>query len=359
MRSCLQRTPRQVFLKGCPALDVPGSEPTSAAQPPTETIAEAARVGWGFISLYTLAYISTCLLFLAPALVSLALRVNSLVGIERAPSSLALIASSGALLALFGNTFFGRLSDRTTSSLGRRRPWLVAGLVVGSAGILVVALAPSVAVVLVGWCVAQRSFNAVLAALAAVMPDRVPVGQRGLVAGILGVSLPIASVVGTFLVKLFSPNLLGMFVAPCVVGGFFSILFAVTMNDPRHVRGSDGPAEGLCGRGCSCLRPSLFLIAAASDFNGFLVGMAIGGLGFGLRIAVDLALVVDVLPDSGSSAKDLGVLNIAGALPNALAPALAPAILAFGGGSCSVLYAVAGVCALLAALALLRVKGVR
>jgi hypothetical protein len=46
-----------------------------------------------------------------------------------------------------------------------------------------VALALSVAVVLVGWCVAQLSFNAVLAALAAAMPDRMPIGQRGLVAG--------------------------------------------------------------------------------------------------------------------------------------------------------------------------------
>jgi hypothetical protein len=34
----------------------------------------ARRVGWGFITLYTLAYISTSLLFLAPLLVSLALK---------------------------------------------------------------------------------------------------------------------------------------------------------------------------------------------------------------------------------------------------------------------------------------------
>jgi len=104
---------------------------------------------------------------------------------------------------------------------------------------------------------------------------------------------------------------------------------------------------------------ALFMIAAAGDVNGFLTGMAISGLGFGLYMAVDLALVVDVLPDSGSSAKDLGVLNIAGALPSSLAPALAPAILAVGGGSYGVLYAVAGGCALLAAGAILRVKGVR
>ena len=41
----------------------------------------------------------------------------------------------------------------------------------------------------------------------------------------------------------------------------------------------------------------MFVIAIATDFNGFLVGMAIGGLGFGLYMAVDLALVADVLPD--------------------------------------------------------------
>lgn len=104
---------------------------------------------------------------------------------------------------------------------------------------------------------------------------------------------------------------------------------------------------------------ALFLIALASDVNGFLVGMAISGLGFGLYMAVDLALVVEVLPATGSSAKDLGVLNIAGALPSSLAPALAPAILAAGGGSYPVLYAVAGSCAVLAAIAILPVSGVR
>src|SRR6188508_1230871 len=69
----------------------PGPEP-----PPL-----AHRVGWGFISLYALAYIGTILLFLAPLLVSLALKINSLVGIERAPNSLALVTGIGALLAMF------------------------------------------------------------------------------------------------------------------------------------------------------------------------------------------------------------------------------------------------------------------
>ncbi len=66
-------------------------------------------------------------------------------------------------------------------------------------------------------------------------------------------------------------------------------------------------------------------------------------------MAVDLALVVDVLPSGASAAKDLGVLNIAGALPSSVAPAVAPLILALSGGSYGALYAVAGLCALLGA----------
>jgi hypothetical protein len=91
----------------------------AALEPPSPA---ARRVGWGFISPYTLAYMSTNLLFLAPLLVTLALKVDSLVGNQRAPASLALVAAVGALLAMVANPFFGRMSDRTASPLGMRRP---------------------------------------------------------------------------------------------------------------------------------------------------------------------------------------------------------------------------------------------
>jgi MFS family permease len=103
---------------------------------------------------------------------------------------------------------------------------------------------------------------------------------------------------------------------------------------------------------------AMFVVAIASSFNGFLVGMAIGGLGFGMYVAVDLALVADVI-ENKDNAKDLGVFNIASALPFSIAPALAPAILSIGSGSYGVLYAFAGVCAVLGALAILPVKRVR
>jgi len=389
---------------------------------------------------------STSLLFIAPLLVTLALKVNSLVGIEQAPDSLALVAGIGALVAMVGNPVFGKMSDRTTSQAGMRRPWMVIGLVGGSLGILIVALAPSIPVVLAGWCIAQLLYNALLAAMVAVLPDQVPSTQRGLVSGVLGVCLPIASVCGTFLVKLFTGNLLAMFLGPCAIGGFFILLFAVTLKDRRLARGKkpawslreaartfyvnprqspdfawafasrflfimayaflvtyqayylldkigsaavDVPQQIFLGtlaqsafvvaasliggklsdrtgrRKIFVLTASavyglaLFVIAVASSFNGFLVGMAMGGLGFGVYVAVDLALVVDVLHDKRSAAKDLGVFNIAAALPFSIAPAVAPVILAAGNGSYSVLYAVAGLSAILGAVAILPVRRVR
>ena len=203
-----------------------------------------ARVGWGFITLYALAYMGTSLVFIAPLLVSLALKVNSLVGIDEAPNSLALVTSVGSLVAMVGNPFFGKMSDRTAMKLGMRRPWMVLGLAGGSLGILVVASAPNVAVVLVGWCIAQLFFNALLAAEVAVLPDQVPAVQRGLVSGVLGVCLPIASVSGTYLVQLFTGNQLTMFLAPLAIGGFLILLFAVRLND-RRLANADRPTWSL------------------------------------------------------------------------------------------------------------------
>src|ERR1039457_3682387 len=173
-----------------------------------------ARVGWRFISLFNLAYMSANLVFQAPILVTLPLKISSLVGIKQAPGSLALVASVGAFVAMFGNPFFGRMSDRTSSRLGMRRPWMVIGVVGGALGVAIVSFAPSITVVLLGWCVAQLFFNAMLASLAAVLPDQIPVAQRGTVSGVLGICLPIAAVSGTYIVKLFAGQQVATFLVP-------------------------------------------------------------------------------------------------------------------------------------------------
>ena len=404
------------------------------------------RVGWGFIALYAVSYTGGSLLFLAPLLVSLALKVNDLVGLEAAPGRLAMITGVGSLLAIVANPLFGRLSDRTTARIGMRRPWMLTGLAAGALGTMVVATAPSVGVVLIGWCICQVFFNAILAAQAAVLPDQVPTHQRGLVSGLLGLAVPAASVAGTYLVQAFDYSIVLMFAVPCAVGGAAVLLFVWRLPDRRlaaadkppwslrelagtfyvsprrnpdfawaflsrfllvmayaflvtfqafyllsHLGSSEdavarqvylgtvvqslalvavapvaGRASDRLGRrkvfvmaAAAIYASALFVIAGAGSFDGYLVGMGIGGVGFGMYMAVDLALVVDVLADPLTAAKDLGVLNIAGALPFALAPAVAPGLLSLGGGSYTVLYVVAGTCALAGAAAVAPIRSVR
>jgi len=419
------------------------TSPPGGRPPPAQGWSAPERVGWRFVTLYALSYTGGSLLFLAPLLVSLALKVNDLVGIEAAPRNLAMVTGIGSLFSIVANPLFGRLSDRTTSRVGMRRPWMVTGVALGAAGTLTVATATSMTVVLVGWCVCQVFFNATLAAQAAVLPDQVPSEQRGMVSGLLGLSVPVASVVGTYLVQAFSGSMLLMFLAPCAVGGAAVLLFAWRLPDRRldpqdkppwslrqlagtfyvnprrnpdfawaflsrflfvmayaflvtyqayYLLAQVGSAESdvprqvylgtvvqslclvlvapLAGRlsdrvgrrkpfvmaAAVVYAAALVIVAATSSVEGYLVAMAVGGSGFGMYMAVDLALVVDVLTDPLNAAKDLGVLNIAGALPFALAPALAPGLLALGHDSYSVLYAVAAACALAAAVAVLPIR---
>ena len=200
-----------------------------------------APVGFRFVTTYTLAYMSVALMLIAPLLVTLALKIRSLVGAEQAPQSLALVIGVGGLLAIFAGPVFGRLSDRASSRLGMRRPWVAGGVAGGVLGIGVVATAPSVAVVLIGWCVAQVSFNALLAALVAVLPDQVPLAQRGTVSGVLGVTVPVAAVLGTFLVQLFAGHQVAMFLAPCAIGVCLIMLFVATLDDRRLGREAARP----------------------------------------------------------------------------------------------------------------------
>jgi len=86
------------------------------------------------ISLYTLSFAGGALVLIAPLLVTLALKVNDLVGIDQAAKNLALVTGVGSLLAMVSNPVFGRLSDRTTARMGIRRPWMLVGLAGGTAG---------------------------------------------------------------------------------------------------------------------------------------------------------------------------------------------------------------------------------
>jgi MFS family permease len=91
---------------------------------------------------------------------------------------------------------------------------------------------------------------------------------------------------------------------------------------------------------------------------GMAVMSAISGIGFGLYTACDTALMTEVLPREGASAgKDLGILNIATNLPQALSTVAGGVLISVIGYRA--LFGVGIVFVVLAAFALRPIKSVR
>jgi MFS family permease len=93
------------------------------------------------------------------------------------------------------------------------------------------------------------------------------------------------------------------------------------------------------------------------SWTSMLIYSAIHGAAFGAYGAVDIAIVTLVLPSKDDAARDMGILNIANAGPQMIAPFIASAIIGLGGYAS--LWLVAMVISLIGAVAVLPVKGVR
>ncbi|MGJ5751318.1 MFS transporter [Streptomyces puniciscabiei] len=98
-------------------------------------------------------------------------------------------------------------------------------------------------------------------------------------------------------------------------------------------------------------------LAGWQTWPGAIVAAAVLGVGFGVFTSVDFALMTDVLPKALDRGKDLGVINVANALPQVAAPALAAPVVTYLGGY-RVLYLVAAVIGLAGAVLVGRIRGV-
>jgi MFS family permease len=405
-------------------------------------------VGKKFVGALVFAQLVFFIALLGPAIIGIGLKVQTIVPDAEKTAALGLVAGFGALFATIANVVFGRLSDRTTSRWGRRRPWIVSGTAVMTLAFVVIALAPNVALVTAGWCLAQLAANATLAPFIATVSDQVPKFQRGSVSALLGIAQSIGILGGTYVAQVFAHQMLIMFVAPsmCAIGAM--LLYAFVLPDqqlkvapPRMgfnewaatfwVSPREQPDFALawCSRFLIILATFMFttfrlfflqdelglsveqapgvvtlgvlvytvaLIACSwlagriSDLTGrrkmlvagaallFAIGTAllahietvtqfycveaVLGAGFGIYLGVDLALVVDVLPNPDDAGKDLGIFNMASALPQTMAPVVGAILLGIASEAnqnYTLLLYTAGIFGLVGAVVVLPIKKVK
>ena len=425
--------------------------PGPAAPRPTEPEAPTTPVGRGFMARYAIAYFGMWVALLTPTSLTLGVRAKQ-VAPDGAAELLSLVLGVGSALAIICNPLFGKLSDRTRSPWGMRRPWIIGGALVGTAGLALVALAPNVPLLVVGWAVTQGSFNAVLGALTAVLPDQVPSAQRGRMSGLLGLCGPLGIVTGTFIASRVDQSIVAMFLVPAAIGLVGILVFGLTLPDRRLGRDHPLPAyrlgeflrsfwvnplrhrdfgwtwfsrlfmnwgyatgttyqvlyltdglgfevsvvAGLTFIATSALQVTavvfsgfggwlsdrigsrkkvvaiaagflaagLGIVAFSGSFETFIIGVAVAGVGQGLYVSVELAVVAEVVIDPTTAARDFGVSNIGNTLPQTLVPAIAPIALAVpllssGGDNFTALFLLGSLLTLLGAVLILPVKAFR
>ncbi|SDG70424.1 Na+/melibiose symporter [Lentzea fradiae] len=192
--------------------------------------AELPRVSSRYIWLMVFAQFGVFMAFITPLAISLSVRVAAL-----APGHeeyLGYITGAGAGAVVIAGPLLGVLSDRTRSRLGRRRPFMIVGTLVGIVSLVVMATAPSVLVLGAGWILAQLSWGQALGALMNSQADRLPESQRGKVAGLVGFSTLVAPVVGVTLASGFAGDPLLLFLVPGAIGSVLVALFVFLVHEP-------------------------------------------------------------------------------------------------------------------------------
>lgn len=373
--------------------------------------------------------------FYGPIQVLLGLQAQELAP-DNKELALGVVVGVGAAVSVVAQPLFGAISDRTPWRVGRRLPWTALGALGGAVSLGILAGAPSILIMTLGWAAAQFTLNAMQAALFAAVPDQVPHRQRGMVGGWLGAGQTLGIVAGSglaaavgglaagylvcaaFLVVATVPYLalrtdsvltgkpprlsikdfwisprrypdfgwawltrfllnLGNSVAIVYLLYFLqdvvrvedpdtgvfvlTAVYALTLLSTVVLGGVWSDRAGrrrvfVCWSGIVMAVAGLVL-AFWPTWPGSIIAAAVLGLGFGVYLSVDFALMTEVLPAASDRGKDLGVINIANSLPQVLAPVLAAPIVTYLGGY-PVLYVLSALVGVAGSVLVYRIRSV-
>lgn len=217
-----------------PESPTPVSDPMADLNPsPPALVAEAHDIPFvskKFILFYTLMSFAANFVILMPTLFSIAYKVQ-LINPDSKESTLGLVAGVGALVTIITSPLFGQLTDRTRTRWGRRRPWILFGLVACGLAATVIALATTVPVVIGAYVIYVAGSAAIINAVSPVIADTVPDAQRGKIGGLVGVSAQFGGVFGSLGGSLLVGNLTLMFLAPVLVAALIFLAYVFVVPD--------------------------------------------------------------------------------------------------------------------------------
>lgn len=162
---------------------------------------------------------------------------------DTATGDLSMILTVGGLAILVTTPIFGRLSDRSMSRLGLRRPWLLYGALFALAGYLVLGIAGNVAVLAIGMVLTQIGFGAVAMAQHSLFADQIRRRIRAIMSAVTGAASAVGVLLGVWGTGRVAPlGQFAMFVIPGGISVLLSITLFFTLRD-RHRTSRPGPID--------------------------------------------------------------------------------------------------------------------
>lgn len=125
--------------------------------------------------------------------------VQDIVGPVQKASVLGNTLGAGAIIALTLPLIVGGLSDRCKSRWGRRRPYIFVGTIIAISGLFMMyesSVVHSVGLFIASYVVIEIGQNIANAAYSGVMPDIVPLNQRGMASGYMALMSQIGTLIG-------------------------------------------------------------------------------------------------------------------------------------------------------------------
>jgi MFS family permease len=219
-------------------------DPTTSPTPAAADAAPAGRSGpgRGFLLALGFASIGAGMASLVPAVLTLSLKAAQ-IDAGNATTILSIAVGVGSVFSLIAFPALGRLSDRTTSRFGRRRPYLVLGAVLFAVGAIGIVAAGSVLTLTPANTLTAVGYSSAAVAFTAAIPDQLPPDRRGPASALAGLSLPLGAVTGLFIAQLVAPNLAAMVLIPVAVAVVGALVLAVRLPD-RPLSAAERPAFG-------------------------------------------------------------------------------------------------------------------
>lgn len=119
---------------------------------------------------------------------------------------LAQVGFWGALVAGGANILAGALSDGTRSRFGRRRPWILIGMIGTAGSYLLIMRANTTGELIGGVLLFQFCLNLLFGPLVALLADSVPSAQRGRASAFIGLAPPAGAMIGALLAGVALPQ---------------------------------------------------------------------------------------------------------------------------------------------------------